>query len=96
VNLGLLHPTLPLFIVEKGEHGIERLFGIVQYVSERPSLAVLKEILTGDNYSSHSQPLPHRLFALVTSTSGARNRGSSSFRHFSRTDSNAVPGVSVS
>jgi hypothetical protein len=26
VSLGLLHPTLPLFVAKKGEHGIEKAF----------------------------------------------------------------------
>ena len=53
MNLGFLHATLPVFVIEEVEYGVERLLWIVQHIGERPALTVLKKILTGDGDFRH-------------------------------------------
>ncbi len=49
MNLCFLHATLPVCVVEEIEYSVERLSRGVQHVGERPSLAILKEILASDS-----------------------------------------------
>jgi hypothetical protein len=53
VSLGFLHATLPVFVIEEVEYSVERLLGIIQHVSERSSLTVLKKIMAGEGYLTH-------------------------------------------
>jgi hypothetical protein len=53
MDLRFFHATLSAFITEEVEHIVEGLFRIIQHVRERPTLTVLKKILTGDGCSTH-------------------------------------------
>jgi hypothetical protein len=53
MNLGFQHATLAVLIIKEGEESVKRLFRIVQHVSERPALTVLKKIITGNGHSGH-------------------------------------------
>lgn len=57
MNLGFLHPALAGLVVEKGQHVVQGLLGIVQNIGKSPPLAVLEKLLTGDAHSRHI-PLP--------------------------------------
>jgi hypothetical protein len=53
MNLGFHHAALTSWVVEELQHRVERLLGILQYVSECPALTVLKKMVAGQDYSPH-------------------------------------------
>jgi hypothetical protein len=83
MNLGLLHTALAPKVVEEGEHVVKRLLSVVKHVSERSSLSILEEFLSGKAYNTWHRRCPfhggkYGDFLLVsTSLARPKRRGTS-------------------
>ncbi|MCD6585051.1 MAG: hypothetical protein J7K96_04745 [Desulfobacteraceae bacterium] len=53
MDLRLLHPTLPVAIIEEFKNCGEGLFRIIHNIGKRSALIVLKEHLLCDRYAWH-------------------------------------------
>jgi hypothetical protein len=58
VHFRFLHATLTIRIVKKGEYLIERLFRVINDIGKRASVAVVEELLFGNERCRHGRQVP--------------------------------------